>query len=83
MHSTRYLIVGGGLTADGACRGIRELDPNGPIVLVTEEPHPPYARPPLSKALWKGENETTIWRGTEDLGVDICARSQTWMKASS
>jgi 3-phenylpropionate/trans-cinnamate dioxygenase ferredoxin reductase subunit len=71
MHSTRYLIVGGGLTADGACRGIRELDPNGLIVLVTEEPHPPYARPPLSKALWKGESEATIWRGTEDLGVDL------------
>jgi len=71
MHSSRYLIVGGGLTADAACRGIRELDPNGGIVLVTEEPHAPYARPPLSKALWKGDGEETIWRGTEELGVDV------------
>jgi 3-phenylpropionate/trans-cinnamate dioxygenase ferredoxin reductase subunit len=71
MKTTRYLIVGGGLTADGACKGIRELDPNGRIVLVTEEPYPPYARPPLSKALWKGDDEDTIWRGTDELGVDL------------
>jgi len=71
MRTSRYLIVGGGLTADAACKGIRELDPNGMIVLVGEEPHPPYSRPPLSKALWKGEGESTIWRGTEELGVEL------------
>jgi 3-phenylpropionate/trans-cinnamate dioxygenase ferredoxin reductase subunit len=64
METSRYLIVGGGLTADAACRGIRELDPDGAIVLVGEDSHPPYARPPLSKGLWKGADESTIWRGT-------------------
>jgi 3-phenylpropionate/trans-cinnamate dioxygenase ferredoxin reductase component len=39
--------------------------------VVAEEPHPPYARPPLSKALWKGDEESTIWRGTADLGVEL------------
>jgi 3-phenylpropionate/trans-cinnamate dioxygenase ferredoxin reductase subunit len=71
MQHSRYLIVGGGLTADGACKGIRDVDPHGTIMLVGEEPHAPYARPPLSKALWKGEAENTIWRGTEELGVDL------------
>ena len=71
MNESRYLIVGGGMTGDGACRGIRELDPEGAIVLVGEEPHPPYARPPLSKALWRGKGEDTVWRGTEALGVDV------------
>jgi 3-phenylpropionate/trans-cinnamate dioxygenase ferredoxin reductase subunit len=71
MESSRYLIVGGGLTADAACKGIRELDPDGAIVLVGDESHSPYARPPLSKALWKGDEESTIWRGTEQLGVDL------------
>jgi NADPH-dependent 2,4-dienoyl-CoA reductase/sulfur reductase-like enzyme len=71
MRTTRYLIVGGGLTADGACRGIREVDPDGEIVVVTAEEHPPYARPPLSKALWKGDDESTVWCGTPDLGVDV------------
>jgi 3-phenylpropionate/trans-cinnamate dioxygenase ferredoxin reductase component len=71
MESSRYLIVGGGLTADAACMGIRGLDPEGTIVLVGDESHSPYARPPLSKALWKGDEESTIWRGTKQLGVDL------------
>jgi 3-phenylpropionate/trans-cinnamate dioxygenase ferredoxin reductase component len=71
MQKSRYLIVGGGMTGDAACKGIRELDPEGAIVLVGEEPHPPYARPPLSKALWKGDEEGTIWRGTAAAGVEL------------
>lgn len=71
MGTSRYLIVGGGLTADAACKGIRELDPDGVIALVADEQHPPYARPPLSKALWKGDDESKIWRGTEELGVEL------------
>ncbi|HET6683304.1 MAG TPA: FAD/NAD(P)-binding oxidoreductase [Gaiella sp.] len=71
MHTTRYLIVGGGLTADAACKGIREVDPDGRITVIADEAHPPYARPPLSKALWKGTEESSIWRGTENLGVEL------------
>ena len=71
MAEFRYLIVGGGMTADAACRGIRDHDPGGPIGLVGEEPHPPYARPPLSKALWQGKDEGMVWRGTADLGVEL------------
>jgi len=67
----RYLIVGGGMTADAACRGIRDHDPDGSIGLVGEEPVAPYARPPLSKALWKGTEESSVWRGTEELGVEL------------
>jgi len=71
MRTTKYLIVGGGLTADAACKGIRDVDADGEVTVVAEEPHPPYARPPLSKALWKGDEESTIWRGTADLGVGL------------
>jgi NADPH-dependent 2,4-dienoyl-CoA reductase/sulfur reductase-like enzyme len=60
--STRYLIVGGGMTADAACHGIREVDSEGPIVMVSAEADPPYNRPPLSKGLWKGEPLQGIWR---------------------
>src|SRR5574340_1845555 len=59
------------MTADAACRGIRDHDPDGSICLVGQEPHEPYARPPLSKALWKGKPEDSICRGTPDLGVDL------------
>lgn len=62
MLSTKYLIVGGGMTADAAAHGIREVDPDGPVVVVGDETDPPYNRPPLSKALWKGDPLESIWR---------------------
>ncbi len=66
-----YLIVGGGMTADAAVRGIRSEDPEGQIRLLSAEPHPPYDRPPLSKGLWKGEPEERVHRETGDLQVDL------------
>jgi 3-phenylpropionate/trans-cinnamate dioxygenase ferredoxin reductase subunit len=71
---TRYLIVGGGLAADAACKTLRYEDADGVIVLVGEEPNPPYARPPLSKSLWKGDEESTIWCGTADFDVKLQMR---------
>jgi len=71
MADYRYLIVGGGMTGDAAARGIRDHDPEGSIGLIGEEPEPPYSRPPLSKGLWQGKDEASVWRGTADLGVDL------------
>ena len=71
MRSYKYLIVGGGMTGDSAVRGIRDHDADGSIGLVGAESHPPYARPPLSKALWQGKDEDSVWRGTDELGVDL------------
>jgi 3-phenylpropionate/trans-cinnamate dioxygenase ferredoxin reductase component len=62
MPNYRYLIVGGGMTADAAVRGIREVDGEGTIGLVSAEPHAPYDRPPLTKSLWKGKSPESIWR---------------------
>jgi 3-phenylpropionate/trans-cinnamate dioxygenase ferredoxin reductase component len=49
-----YIIAGGGLAGASAVKGIREVDPDGPILLVGRERHLPYHRPPLSKKLWSG-----------------------------
>jgi 3-phenylpropionate/trans-cinnamate dioxygenase ferredoxin reductase component len=68
---TKYLIVGGGMTADAAVKGIREHDGDGSIVLVGSEPHPPYKRPPLTKGLWSGGDEAKIWKHTEDAGAEV------------
>ena len=70
MHSTRYLIVGAGMTGDAAAKGIRGVDPDGPVTLVGAEPHPPYKRPLLSKGLWQGAPEEKVWRESAD-GVDL------------
>jgi 3-phenylpropionate/trans-cinnamate dioxygenase ferredoxin reductase subunit len=71
MAHYRYLIVGGGMTADASVRGIREIDNDGSIGLIGMEPDPPYNRPPLSKGLWKGKSLEGIWRGTEELQVAL------------
>ncbi len=71
MKSYKYLIIGGGMTADAAVRGIRDVDQEGSIGLVSAEPDPPYDRPPLSKGLWKGKPLEKIWRGTEAAHVDL------------
>ena len=56
-YSYKYLIIGGGMTADAAAHSIRESDPKGTIGLISNEKDPPYARPPLSKSLWTEEEE--------------------------
>ncbi|HEY8703341.1 MAG TPA: FAD-dependent oxidoreductase [Gaiellaceae bacterium] len=71
MSTSRYLLVGGGMTADAAAEGIRAHDADGTITLVGAEPHPPYKRPPLTKGLWAGGDEAKIWRGTADRGVEL------------
>jgi 3-phenylpropionate/trans-cinnamate dioxygenase ferredoxin reductase subunit len=65
MPTYTYLIVGGGMTADAAVHGIREVDRQGSIGLICAEGHPPYDRPPLSKKLWKDKPLESIWRHTE------------------
>jgi NADPH-dependent 2,4-dienoyl-CoA reductase/sulfur reductase-like enzyme len=71
MPSYKYLIVGGGMTADAAVRGIRQVDQNGAIGLISAEPHRPYNRPPLSKGLWQGTKLESIWRKTDSQGVEL------------
>jgi 3-phenylpropionate/trans-cinnamate dioxygenase ferredoxin reductase component len=71
MPDYKYLIIGGGITADAAVKGIRQTDSSGKIGIISSEKHPPYNRPPLSKALWKGESLDTIWRNTPPEKVDM------------
>ena len=71
MKSVRYLIIGGGMTADAAARATRDSDPNGSIGIMSDDPHPPYNRPPLSKGLWKGDDPEKVWRGTDKIGVEL------------
>ncbi len=69
MRHYKYLIIGGGLAGDAATKGIRELDTEGSIGLISKEPDPPYMRPNLSKGLWKGRPVEKIWRKTEERGT--------------
>jgi len=53
----RIVIVGGGLAAHRAAEALRREQFAGEVVLVGEETHKPYDRPPLSKQLLAGTVE--------------------------
>ncbi len=71
MPDYPYLIVGGGMAAAAAIQGIREVDAASTIGLIGGELHPPYQRPPLSKALWKGASLENIWIDFAQQGVEL------------
>ncbi len=52
-----FVIVGAGLAGAKAAETLREEGFDGPVVLVGEEPEPPYERPPLSKDYLLGKAE--------------------------
>ena len=57
MHteSTTIVIIGAGQAGGWAARTLREEGFAGRVVLIGDEAHPPYERPPLSKAVLAGE----------------------------
>lgn len=74
-----YLIVGGGMVADTAARGIREIDADGSIGILSDDVDEPYTRPALSKKLWTDDEFTwdKVPLGTAaDTGADIRLRTR-------
>lgn len=71
MNNYKYLIIGSGMTADAAVKGIRERDPQGSIGMISAESDMPYSRPPLTKGMWKGRPLEKIWRGTDKHNVQF------------
>jgi NADPH-dependent 2,4-dienoyl-CoA reductase/sulfur reductase-like enzyme len=59
------------MTAAAAIQGIRDVDPSAAIRLTAGEPHLPYQRPPLSKALWEGKAQERVWIAMESEGTDF------------
>ncbi|GAB3561308.1 NAD(P)/FAD-dependent oxidoreductase [Spelaeicoccus albus] len=73
-----YVIVGGGMTADAAAKGIRENDGTGSIGIFGEDVDQPYTRPALSKKLWTDPQFTPDdnWLNTADeTGADIALKT--------
>ena len=55
------IIVGSGPAGVGAAEAFRRHDDETPVRILTADPEPPYARPPLSKEFLRGE--------TDDVGL--------------
>ena len=93
MASGNFVIVGGGLAGATAAKTIRAEGHGGPVILLAEERHHPYLRPPLSKeyllakagddalpvvpAGWYAENGVDLRLGAPVTGIDPAARSVT------
>ncbi|NMD63750.1 UNVERIFIED_ORG: NAD/ferredoxin-dependent reductase-like protein [Nocardia globerula] len=72
----RFVIIGGGLAGAKTAEALRERDFDGDIVLLSEEDHLPYERPPLSKEFFAGKKtlpEFTVHDGEwfRDQHVDL------------
>ena len=55
----QYVIIGNGVAAAGCIEGIRSVDKNGKITVISEEKHPVYCRPLISYYL---EDKTDLER---------------------
>jgi 3-phenylpropionate/trans-cinnamate dioxygenase ferredoxin reductase subunit len=53
-RSARIVVVGAGQTGFSIASTLRARGHRGPLTLIGAEAHPPYQRPPLSKAYLKG-----------------------------
>merc|ERR1712098_980974 len=47
-----YVLIGAGTASFAAYRAIKASDPTAKILIIGDEDHIPYMRPPLSKELW-------------------------------
>src|SRR5215475_9788213 len=61
------VIVGAGQAGYWGAHTLRKHGYSGRLVLIGDEVHPPYERPPLSKQVLKGEAEpASAWLTTPD-----------------
>lgn len=94
-----FVLVGGGLTTARAAEALRDEGYDGDVVVVTNEPHHPYERPPLSKDYLRGEAErdavfpldeawyrehaVTVRTNETVVGLDLAAHSLTLSDGAS
>ena len=85
------VIVGGGLAAARTAEQLRRSDYTGPVMIVSDEVHLPYDRPPLSKEVlrkevddtalkpreWYDENDITLRLGSAATGLDTQEQTVT------
>jgi NADPH-dependent 2,4-dienoyl-CoA reductase/sulfur reductase-like enzyme len=93
LHVTEkgIVIVGGGLAAARTAEQLRRADYTGPIMIVSDEVHLPYDRPPLSKEVlrkevddvalkpreWYVENHITLRLGSAATSLDTHEQTVT------
>src|SRR5580692_8749289 len=61
------IVVGASQAGLQVAESLRADGYDGPLLMIGDEPHPPYQRPPLSKALLTGESteDRQVLRGRD------------------
>ena len=60
------VVVGAGMAGVQTAVALRQRGFTGPVTLIGAEPHQPYDRPPLSKAVLRGEEPPETTRVHDD-----------------
>jgi 3-phenylpropionate/trans-cinnamate dioxygenase ferredoxin reductase subunit len=97
--SKTFVIIGGGLAGAKAAEALRESGFDGKVVLLADEEHLPYERPPLSKEFlagkkslsdftvhdseWYRENKIELRTDNEAVSIDTSAHTVTLSDDSS
>ncbi|WSA76303.1 FAD-dependent oxidoreductase [Streptomyces sp. NBC_01799] len=81
----RVVIVGAGMAGVQTAVALREQGFTGPVTLIGAEPHQPYDRPPLSKAVLLGTAEGSAFDiDFEDLDIELqLGRDVTGVRADA
>ena len=70
---SKYVIIGNSAAGIGAVEGIRQIDQQGEITVITNEPHHTYSRPLISYLLLgKATEETMKYRGDTFYAENNC-----------
>jgi 3-phenylpropionate/trans-cinnamate dioxygenase ferredoxin reductase subunit len=82
VNRPTFVIVGAGLAGSVAAGTLRAGGFEGRIVLVGDEVHLPYSRPPLSKVVLRGESEADVctlrpasWYADRDIDLELGVRA--------
>lgn len=70
QDTRHFVIIGGGQSGGWAAKTLRDQGFSGKVTLVGEELHPPYERPPLSKALLAGADPASTYLWSEQALLD-------------
>jgi len=70
---TKYVIIGNSAAGIGAVEGIRQVDQQGEITIISDEPHHTYSRPLISYLLLgKVTEETMKYRDDDFYATHNC-----------
>jgi 3-phenylpropionate/trans-cinnamate dioxygenase ferredoxin reductase subunit len=84
LTKSTFILLGGGLASATAASTLRAEGFDGRVIIVGDEKHRPYSRPPLSKDVLRGEKSSErtwlrppAWYASKDIELQLGVRAVT------